>query len=160
MNEFNVNISELIELADDLDKAATELPKYLRKAIEVTARHVKDDAQKTVRRRKGLGHAAYAIDYELEGFQGPMSGMNAEIGYNKGHAAGNLGNLIEFGAPNAKAHMLVVRGGRLVNVPVPGSPSRPLAPSADLQNALAKNRDDFQRGVAAAVDDAMREVGL
>lgn len=147
------DFDELMELSADLNAAGSAVAPFARKAVERTARHVKDDARKTVRGRRGLGHAANAIDYELKG---RADGLDAEIGYDKAKPAGPLGNLIEFGAPNAKAHML--KNGR--NVPVPGAPARPLAPSHDLGNALLNNEDDFERGVEAAVDDALKEFGL
>lgn len=144
---------ELMELSKDLSDAPATLPKHLTKAFKVTARHVKDDARKSVRGRKGFGHAANAIDYELKAFQ---DGLEAEVGYDKDKPAGELGNLIEFGAPNAKAHML--KNGR--NVPVPGAPARPLAPSHDLGNALLNNEDDFEHGIEHAINDALKEFGL
>lgn len=150
------DFSELMNLATDLEAAPAALPKHLRKALEVTSVKVKKDAQETVRQRKGLGHAANAIDYDLKGASGDASSMSSEVGYTKGKNAGKLGNLVEFGAPNAKAHML--RRGR--NVPVPGGPRRPLSPSHDLGNALLNNEGDFVAGVAQAVDDAQGEAGL
>lgn len=136
---MDADFSELMSLATDLDEAPANLPKYLRKALDVTSIKVKKDAQATVKGRKGLGHAAGAIDYELDGKSGAVSEMSSEIGYDKGKPAGALGNLIEFGAPNAGNH---------------------LSPSHDLGNALLANEGDFVKGVAAAADDAMREAGL
>lgn len=157
---MDADFSELMQLAADIESAPKSLPKYLGKALGVTSGKIKKDAQASVRGRKLLGHAAGAIDYELKGSSGASSEMSSEIGYDKGKPAGALGNLIEFGAPNAKAHMLVKKGGKLVNVPVPGAPSRPLAPSHDLGNALLNNEDDFVRGVEKAVADALGEVDL
>lgn len=133
------DFSELMALEADIEHAADALPKYLRKALDVTSMKVKKDAQATVKGRKGLGHAAGAIDYELEGSSGAVSEMSSEIGYSKDKGAGKLGNLIEYGAPNS---------------------GNQLAPSHDLGNALLANEGDFVKGVAAAVDDAMKDVGL
>lgn len=132
------DFSELMQLAADIEAAPKSLPKYLRKALEVTSTKVKNDAQASVRGRKGLGHAAGAIDYELDGSSGAVSVMSSEIGYTKG-GAGDLGNLIEFGAPNA---------------------GNQLAPSHDLGNALLNNESDFVHGVEQAVDDALKASGL
>lgn len=148
------DFSELMQLAADLENAPANLPSFLRKAVQRTAFDVKKDAQESVRQRKGFGHAASAISYDTEESRG---GASAEIGYDKSKTAGSLGNLIEFGAPNAKKHMLV--NGR--NVPVhPGDVPRPLSPSHDLGNALLNNSEDFERGILAAVNDSLREVGL
>ena len=153
---MDADFSELMQLAADIEAAPEALPKYLRKALDVTSMKVKKDAQGTVRGRSGFGHAANAIDFELKGSSGSTSEMSSEIGYSKDKGAGKLGNLIEFGAPGAKKHMLV--GGR--NVPVPGAVSKPLAPSHDLGNALLANEGDFVEGVSKAVSDALTESGL
>lgn len=144
---------ELMQLAADLEAGSDSLSGHVRTAVQVTSGKVKKGAQESVRGRRGFGHAASAITYETSE---SSSGVEAEIGYDKGRPAGKLGNLLEFGAPNAKAHML--RGGR--NVPVPGAQSRPLAPSHDLGNALLNNEDDFVDGLAKARDDSLREVNL
>ena len=136
---MDADFGELMQLEADIEHAADALPKYLRKALDVTSISVKKDAQATVKGRKGLGHAAGAIDYELKGSSGSVSEMSSEIGYDKGKPAGALGNLIEFGAPNS---------------------GNQLAPSHDLGNALLANEADFVRGVEAAAADAMREAGL
>ena len=130
---------ELMSLAVDLESAPKSLPKYLRKALDVTSIKVKKDAQATVKGRKGLGHAAGAIDYELKGSSGSVSEMSSEVGYNKGKPAGALGNLIEYGAPNSGNH---------------------LSPSHDLGNALLNNEDDFVHGLELAVDDALNASNL
>ncbi len=136
---MDVDFGELDRLAADLGSAPQTLPKYLRKALEGTARDVKDDAVKRVGSRKYFKGGASAIDYELSGFSGAASGMDAEIGYNKSRRAGRLGNLIEFGAPRS---------------------NNSLPPGGELQKALTANREDFERGIVAAVDDALREVNL
>ena len=135
---MDADFSEVMQLAADLESAPSGIAPKLAKALGVTANLVKQDARKSVRRRKGLGHAAHSINYDLVGVSGPVSSMSAEIGYDK-NGAGHLGNLIEFGAPNA---------------------GNQLAPSHDLGNALLNNEDDFVRGVERAVADAMREVNL
>lgn len=147
------DFSELMELAQDLDGGGEALSGYVRKAVQVTSGKVKKDAQASVRGRKGFGHAASAITYDTKESAG---GVESEIGYDKARPAGRIGNLVEFGAPGAKAHML--RGGR--NVPVPGSPSRPLAPSHDLGNALLANEGDFVDGLSKAVADSLKDVNL
>lgn len=129
------DFSELYELAADLGEAPQNLPKYLRKALERTSNKVKKGARETVRKRKGLGHAANTIEYELDGVSGDVSEMSSEIGYKEGTKSGNLGTLIEFGSPK-------------------------LRPSHDLGNALLNNEDDFVYGIDQAVADAMGEVGL
>lgn len=158
MGGVEFDFSELTKLAADLETAPDNLPKHLSKALHVTSRNVKESAQKKVRgRAKPWRQAAGSIDYDLDGFSGSVSGMSSEIGYNKDKGAGALGNLLEFGAPRAKKHILL-KGGRTVKV----TPEQalPLAPGGELQAALHENEGDFVTGVEAAVSDAMREAGL
>ena len=136
---MDADFGELMSLAADIEDAPKALPKYLRKALDMTSIKVKKDAQATVKGRKGLGHAAGAIDYELKGSSGAVSEMSSEIGYSKDKGAGKLGNLIEYGAPNS---------------------GNQLAPSHDLGNALLANEGDFVEGVSKAVSDALTESGL
>ena len=129
------DLSELYQLAADLEDAPANIAPNLAKALGVTSGKIKKDAQASVRSRsKRLSHAATAISYDLTGASGAVSEMSSEIGYDKG-GAGNLGNFIEFGASQ-------------------------ITPSHDLGNALLSNEDDFVQGIEKAVDDAMREAGL
>lgn len=136
---MSVDGSDLNRLAVDLASAPDGLPKFLAKALGVTSKKVKDSASKKVSGRRHFKQAAAAIDYELTGYSGATSGISSEIGYNKDRPAGRLGNLLEFGAPNA---------------------GNQLAPGGELQAAMNENAEDFERGVAAAAADALKEVGL
>lgn len=127
---------ELMQLAADLEAGPDSLSGYMRKAVQVTSNNVKKDAQASVEQRKQLDHAAQAITYDTAEIH---SGVKSEIGYDKGRPAGALGNLIEFGGPNA---------------------GNQLAPSHDLGNALLANEEDFVGGLAKAVDDSLRDVNL
>lgn len=168
---MDADFSDLHRLAQDLGKVSENAGKWIRKAVEISARNVKDDAKATVSGRQLLGKAAAgSIDYDLSANVsflrnavggGGTNEVTAEIGYNKGKPGGPLGNLIEFGAPNAKKHVLVRgKGGKLRNVPVPGGVAQPLPPSHDLGNALLNNEDDFVDGLAKAMDDTLRESDL
>lgn len=137
---MDADFSELDLLAADLGKASTGAGPFIRKAVEVTARNVKEGARKSVRARRHFRQAANAIDYELKGAQ--LFGatvLDAEIGYNKGTASGRLGNLIEFGAPRS---------------------NNSLPPGGELQKALAANRQDFVDGLSKALDDGLKASGL
>lgn len=154
------DFSEVMELAADLESAPDNLPKYLRKGLEVTARKVKNAARDKVKGREMMSQAASAIDYELDGYSGTTSGMSAEIGYRKGFGAGALGNLIEFGAPRAREVILVKNKGGVYWLAKKGAPVKALAPGMELQRSLHENEEDFVAGVERAVEDAMREASL
>lgn len=130
------DFSELMQLSADLEAGSDTLSGYVRKAVQVTSNRVKKDAQESVKGRKGLGHASNAITYDTSE---SSSGVAAEIGYDKGRSAGALGNLIEFGGPNA---------------------GNQLSPSHDLGNALLANEADFVDGLGKAVADSLRDVNL
>jgi len=137
---MDVDVSELDRLVADLGKVGDNTGPFVRKAVEVAARNVKNDARDAVRGRRHFKQAAAAIDYELKGVQGfGATVLDAEIGYDKGKGSGRLGNLIEFGAPRS---------------------NNGLAPGSELQTALKKNQGDFESGLEKAVDDALRRFGL
>lgn len=91
MPEFDA--SDLSKLAADVGTATIWAEKYLRKALEVTARHVRDTARENA---TGLAHAPafpYSISYDV-------GATGAEIGPDKSRAQGALGNLLEYGSRN------------------------------------------------------------
>ena len=133
---MDADFSELMQLAADIEHGGESISGNVRKAVQVTSHKIKEDARASVRGRKGLGHAANAITYDTKE---SASGVESEIGYDKGRGAGKLGNLIEFGAPNS---------------------GNQLSPSHDLGNALLKNEDDFVHGLERAVDDALNASNL
>jgi len=145
------DFSEVDRLAADLGEVPKNAGPLLNSAVQFTSVRIKDEARKSVGRKRWKAAAA-AIDYELK--TGAAGGLGAvvagvagggtlagsitsEIGYNKGKAGGPLGNLREFGAPG-----------------------QDLPPSNDLLNAKDHNEADFQRGIEKAIADAERKAGL
>lgn len=126
----------LDKLAADLGAASVEAAPFVRKAVEVTARHVKDDTRKVVAADKFFKGIAHAIDYDIND---QLGGVEAEIGYNKDIRAGRLGNIREYGAP--------------------GSPNS-VAPHNDLTTALTRNQADFVKGIEIAAADGLKARGL
>lgn len=129
---MDVDFSELNKLAADLQKAPESVGPLARKAVEVTARKVKDSWRENA---QGMAHAPafpYSISYDIEGSFGQI---DAEIGPDKGATQGALGNLIEFGSRNN-------------------------APQGLGHGALQDNEQDFVDGLQRAVDDSLREAGL
>lgn len=131
-----IDASDLSSLSADLGEAKRGTVKNLRKALEFTARGVRDVARQNA---TGMAHAPafpYSITYDLkyrEAFGG--TSMEAEIGPDKDRAQGALGNLIEFGS---------------VHNP----------PQGIMHGALQANEADFERGIDRAVNDAMKAAGL
>lgn len=133
------DFTELLELVADLGEVPGNIGPFLVKAIEVTARHVKDDATESVQGsgNKAFRRAGKTIGYDLHGGASLIGGsaISAEVGYRKG-GVGNLGNFREFGTSTGQAAHL------------------------DLAQALHKNEADLERGISLAIADAEKAAGL
>lgn len=91
-DRFSVH-SDFSKLAADVGTATVWAEEYLRKALSVTARNVRDTARKNA---TGMAHATafpYSITYDV-------GATGAEIGPDKDRPQGALGNLIEYGSVN------------------------------------------------------------
>lgn len=117
---------EIFELADDISDAPARTRPFARKAVEFTARNVKDDWRKGAR-RTGLGGYAASVDYDIT--MGMSSTIEAEIGPNLGKKQGALG-LVEDAPGGVRS-----------------------APQHAGRDALDKNLEDFYEGLEKAVAD-------
>ncbi|WP_188699888.1 hypothetical protein [Microbacterium nanhaiense] len=150
---IDIDKADISKLSSDLGRTSEAAWKNLQKAIEVTARNVRDTAREN---SKGLAHAPafpYSITYDVGvGYDQSLSQaassvltgsisdarsttLRAEIGPDKNRKQGALGNLIEYGS---------------VNNP----------PQGIMHGAIYANEDDFERGVNIAIDDALKGLGL
>lgn len=139
-----IDSSDFARLAADLGKVPPETGEYAAKALEVSARRVRDDWRQNA---TGLAHAPafpYSITYDVGSTSGALRGLlggagaqdlMAEIGPEKGRAQGALGNLIEFGSVN--------------------NPPMGLG-----HGALQLNEPDFEQGIDRAIADGLRAAGL
>lgn len=120
--------TEVDMLAATLMKVSTGTMAFAAKAVEVTARHIKDDARKNVRSHFGhIPHVANAITYDV---MVGVGSIKAEIGYDRNLVQGNLAHIIEYGSAAYNA---------------------PNAPQRNLGRALDTNIEDFQTGLQKAV---------
>jgi hypothetical protein len=127
---IHVDASELDKLVADLNNAAKIAPANVAKAVEVTARHVKDSWREPVSGSASLPGGAATISYELKGASTLLgSAISAEIGPEL-RGQGPLVGMLEYGTPNTGP-----RGYGL--------------------EALRKNQADFERGIARAVEDVL-----
>jgi hypothetical protein len=129
---------ELYALAADLGRAPRNAAPYLGKAIEVTSRKVKEAWAAKV----GGGLNARlpgSIDYELVGASGISaiggSVLVSDIGFNLAKFASPLGFISEYGT--------VAHPARMYGVTV-----------------LGESTADFEKGVDAAIDDALKALNL
>ncbi|MET0888387.1 MAG: hypothetical protein ABWX92_18275 [Mycetocola sp.] len=82
------DFSELMSLAADLGEVPRETIPNVRKAVEVSARNVKDDWKKGAK-RSGLKRYAASIDYDMQ--LDTDGSIGADIGPNLGRTGGSFG---------------------------------------------------------------------
>lgn len=124
------DFSELMTLAADLGEAPRKMIPLVRAAVEITARHVKDDWKPEAQVSGGARAYASSIDYEMK--LDTDGSIGAEIGPNLGRPGGGWGFLED--AP----------GGVLS------------APQHAGRKAAAKNEADFEKGLLQAGEDALK----
>lgn len=120
------DFSELTELAADLGVAPAKVAPNVRKAVEVTARHVKDDWRKGAD-RTGLGGYAADVTYDMKYADGAIG---AEVGPTPGDS-GSFG-LVEDANGDVRS-----------------------APQHAGRDAARKNEADFIRGILKATEDTL-----
>lgn len=121
------DFSELRDLAADLAGAPAEARPFIRKALQVSAQHIKDDWRKGAN-RSGLSRYAADITYETEE---KASSIEAEIGPTIGDS-GSFGFVEDAGG---------------------GVRSAPQHAGRDAKEA---NEEDFVRGLELAIFDGLR----
>lgn len=120
------DFTELLELAADLTQVPADTARNVKKAVEVTARHVKDDWRQGAE-RSGLHGYAADIDYEFEFGRGEIA---AVVGPTPGDA-GSLG-IVEDAPGDVRS-----------------------APQHAGRDAMRANEDDFERGIMLAALDSL-----
>lgn len=124
---MGVDVIGLNLVVSDLESAPRKLAVNARKAVQVTAQKVRDDARSRIAGRKYLPAYPYSITYDTKV---TAEGIEGEIGPDKGRAQGPLGNIIEYGTSK--------------NAPIP-----------HLGPALDANAEDLVAGMEIAVRQAM-----
>lgn len=131
---FTIDTAEVDQLAADLGQIPANAGVLVSKAVEVTARNIRDHWREGA---SGMRHApAYpsSITYDMSSFTGfGVTVLQAEIGPDKDRTQGALGNLIEYGS---------------INNP----------PQGQGQAALEANVDDFEKGLDMALETAERHL--
>lgn len=126
------DFSELMELAADLSAVPSAANRNIKKAIEVTARNVKDDWREGATVSKGYAKTySAAVDYTLKY---PGGAIEAEVGPSLGKT------------PGASAGFLEDAPGGVVS-----------APQHAGRDALEANEEDFVRGLEIAIFEALAE---
>jgi hypothetical protein len=127
------DFSELSKLAADLGTVPQSTQANTRKAVEVTARKVKDSWRNKLRGSEYLPGLPRVVSYDIEQ---PGGAVEAEVGFTKHSGQGDLGNVSEFGVPGRTGP----RGFGLAS--------------------LKENEEDFVKGIGLAVDDTLKDAGL
>lgn len=141
---------DLSKLATDLSRVSAETWPFVHKALERTARHVKDDWNENLGGAKNphsrFKHVGRSVDYDIAvqgasllrealGIGGGGTGIQAEIGPNLARQQGTMAGWFEEGMRNIPA----------------------LHPGYD---AMKKNEGDYVNGLAEAVADGLKKAGL
>lgn len=133
---------ELRVLAADLGRVPPAMIGNTRKAVEVTARHIKDDWETNLRGDSGrrLRYTGPSVDYDVSTSAAPLGlsaiggvTVEAEIGPNLGRAQGPMAGWFE--------------SGNVDGVPKTGPGD----------NAMKKNAADFYEGLEIAAADTLRD---
>lgn len=126
---FTFDASELSKLAQDLGDTPKNVGKFVRQAVEVTARHVKDSWRDRLQGSSTVPFGPSTISYDVDthGHQ-----INAEVGPVLGKSQATIVGILEVGTPTTGP-----RGFGLA--------------------ALKDNVEDFERGLARAINDALDE---
>jgi biotin operon repressor len=125
---IEVDASDFYRLAAELDAAPAKAIRNVRKAVEVTAKNIKDDGRKIARRRSGRVARGYPAKFDYDMLLDTDGEIGAEIGPETG-GQGSLGILED--APNGVQS----------------------APQHALRDATRQNESDLQRGLEKALDD-------
>lgn len=123
-------------LARDIDEVPKTTAPFMRKAVEVTARNIKDAWRDKLTGSERLPFLGSTVSYDVTGGQAiRAAAIEAEIGIDKSRYSGPLGNISEFGTPRTPG-----RGYGLA--------------------ALVENADDLDKGIQRAIDDGLKAAGL
>lgn len=128
--------SDYSRLASDLGEVSREAAPRLKKALEVTARNVKDGWRDKLVGSSTIPAGSSAISYDIKGATGiSTSELEAEIGPQLRRRQATIVGITETGTPK-------------------------IAPRGFGLAALAENTDDFEAGINKAIDDTLRANGL
>ena len=128
---IDLDLTDVLKLAADLGEIPDDAQKFIRKAVEVTARHVRDDWRDPLKGSEYLPGGAYTVSYD---FKPDPTGIAAEVGPEL-RGQGPLVGMLEYGTPTVGA-----RGYGAA--------------------ALERNQGDFEKGLSLAVEDAQKKAGL
>ncbi|RFA15835.1 hypothetical protein B7R22_05355 [Subtercola boreus] len=134
-DNISFDFSEINALAASIEEAPREARYNIRKAVTVTSRNIKDAWKAKLQGSDSLPGLPSAVSYDVLSDNSSTAPITAEIGFDKDRRQGPLGNISEFGSPK-------------------------VAPRGYGLASLNENQEDFEFGIAKAVDDAMRAAGL
>lgn len=136
MADESFDFSEIDQLAANLADVPREAGPNIRKAITVTSIKTKKDWQEPLKGSASLPALPYAITFDITTSRGSGSSViKSEIGFDKERNQGALGNISEYGTPQTTGRGYGLR-------------------------ALQLNQDDFEAGIAIAIEQAEKKAGL
>jgi len=130
---FSVDSGSLERLTADLGALVAENVRPFRQAVEITARHVKDEWRDRLKGSEYVPGGPGTVTYDIAVTR---DGIEAEIGPELGRKQASIVGILETGTPSNPS-------GRGFGV-----------------RALADNVEDFERGISKAIDDTLNGKGL
>lgn len=128
---MSFDFGEMNTLAADLGDAGVKVIPFTRKAVEVTARYIKDDWRDEAKKINSvLNRYPSSVDYDMELDTDGL--IAAEIGPNLGKAMGSFG-FVEEASGDIRS-----------------------APQRNVDRALRNNLADFEKGILQAGEDALK----
>jgi hypothetical protein len=123
---IDFDFSEILAFAADLGRAPEKAGANVRKAFEVTSRHVKDDWQEPLKGSGSIPRGAHSISYDIET---DGTSISADIGPAL-QDQGAIVGMLEYGTPNT-------------------------GPRGYGAAALQRNQQDFIDGLEKAIGDVL-----
>lgn len=137
MPDIRIDNREILALAAALTEVPAGAGKFVRKAVEVTARNVKDEWRNRLKGSPTVPQGPYSVSYDMRGGEALRGDtISAEIGPVLGSHQASIVGILEVG----DAAHVPARGFGLA--------------------ALKDNEQDFETGLTRALADAFDEVGL
>jgi len=128
---IEIDMSQIGVLASDVSAAPRVAGLNVRKALEVTARHIRDDWRDSLQGSRNLPHGSRSVFYDIRGGRGIRAdSIEAEIGPELDRSQGSIVGLVETGTPT-------------------------LSPRGYGLQALEANIPDFERGLEIAIEDVL-----
>ena len=124
--------TDLTKLTVDIGAVPGDTSENVRTAVKVTSLNIKNAWKAKLQGSATLPALPNAVTFDMTE---SATGVESDIGFDKGRKQGALGNISEYGTPKT-------------------------APRGFGLASLHENEEDFERGIEIAIDQALKAAGL